>query len=457
MRQFNFVLFSILVLVLAACASNQHPSAPNRSGAPMHTDASHRSDPKASAIGEAIPPETQGSLTLSEAWSLTVLRNPQFAASELANSISKSRALQTGRPQNPELSVDFENVAGSGAYSGSDLQETTLGISQLIEWGGKRRKRSNIANLETQLGEWDQEALRLELLLEVARRTISVVKAQESEELAIELTDLARRMKASVEKRIEAGFLSPVEHDRQLVEFELARVEKEKAQSRLRIERHRLAAMWNSLEPRFERVEGLIDAFATIPSFQAVADSIESNPEIARWATETALARARLQAARAEAVPDTSLGVGARRYGETGDHAFVFSISLPLPLLDRNQHEIYASRLELDQVEWRKMAVAVAVRTSLLQAYETLVSNQNEALAIRDGALPAAERAYFAIREGFERGQFDYIEALDAQRSFFQVKSRYIEASAAALAAAAEVEALIGQPLARIINSKSYP
>jgi outer membrane protein, heavy metal efflux system len=64
--------------------------------------------------------------------------------------------------------------------------------------------------------------------------------------------------------------------------------------------------------------------------------------------------------------------------------------------------------------------------------------------------LPGAQRAFDAASEGYRQGKFGFLEVLDAQRTLFEARGRYLEALAAYHKAVAEVERLIGEPLGAV-------
>ena len=60
------------------------------------------------------------------------------------------------------------------------------------------------------------------------------------------------------------------------------------------------------------------------------------------------------------------------------------------------------------------------------------------------GPLPGAKSAYDAATIGFENGKFNFLEVLDAQRTYFTAKSQYLKALGEAHRAAADVDRLLG-------------
>jgi cobalt-zinc-cadmium efflux system outer membrane protein len=81
----------------------------------------------------------------------------------------------------------------------------------------------------------------------------------------------------------------------------------------------------------------------------------------------------------------------------------------------------------------------------LADAYQALSSAFIEATDLKNEVLPGAQSAFDTARQGYREGKFDYLMVLDAQRTFFYSRARYIESLAAYHGARADVERLIGQ------------
>jgi cobalt-zinc-cadmium efflux system outer membrane protein len=391
--------------------------------------------------------EPSGMLTLRAAWAAALKHNPDLASFAWEVRAAEARGLQASLPPNPEADVAVENIGGSGDFSGADLAETTVSISQVLELAGKRQKRTRVAGLESRLVGWDYEARRVAVLTEVAQRFIDVLAAQRRLALAQQNADLATTVLDTVDKRIKAGAISPIERDKQRVETVAARVALERARRNLTAARQRLAATWGSTAPQFEAVAGALVEVRPLPSLQALADLVAQNPDIARWTTEMAQRRAAVALAKAQGVPDLTAGVGVRRFNESDDTALIFEFSLPLPIFNRNQGDILAARLNVAKAIQEQRAAEVTVKTELAAAYQELAAAHTEAVALRDEALPAAQRAFDATQEGFQRGFFNYLAVLDAQRTLIDTRSRYVEALAAYHSAVVDVEGLIGQSI----------
>ena len=60
--------------------------------------------------------------------------------------------------------------------------------------------------------------------------------------------------------------------------------------------------------------------------------------------------------------------------------------------------------------------------------------------------LPGAKSAYDAATVGFENGKFNFLEVLDAQRTYFAAKSQYLKALAEAHRTSADIDRVLGEP-----------
>jgi cobalt-zinc-cadmium efflux system outer membrane protein len=345
-----------------------------------------------------------------------------------------------------------ENFAGSGELRGFDSAEITIHLSQLIELAGKRRKRTRVAALERDLTAWDYETTRVDVLTQVTQAFVAVLSAQENVRLQEELARLAQQVLTTVGERVKAGKVSPVEETRARVALSTSQIELERVQQALVSARHRLVAAWGSTVPTFTRAEGQLDAMAALPPARQLTERLAQNPDLARWVTEMAQRQAALDLEEARRVPDPTIGGGFRYVRETDDHAFVMGLSMPLPVFDRNQGNRLEARYRLAKAEAEQRVAIVQAHAALGEAYAALAAAYAAATALKNDALPEAQRAYDATSEGYRQGKFGFLDVLDAQRTLFEVRGQYIEALATYHQAVADVERLIGDRL-QVVSS----
>jgi outer membrane protein, heavy metal efflux system len=334
--------------------------------------------------------------------------------------------------------------------------EATLQLSQLIELGGKRAKRLRLAGLERELTGWDYEVKRLDVLTEAKKAFVDVAATAERLAFTTDLLRLAEQVQRTVSARVHAGKVSPIEETRTRVTVSTARLQVQQARTVYEATKKRLAASWGSTTPLFEGVSGSLDTTTPIPSLEALAVQVQKNPDIARWVAEMEARRAQVEVARSKAVPDLTVSGGVRYLNEVKEGAFVLGFSLPLPLFDHNQGGIGEAYARLSKAELERRAAEVRVSTALSDTYQNLVSATNEVSTLQNDVLPAAQEVFQATQEGYRLGKFGLLDVLDAQRTFFETRGRYLEALAAYHKAVADLERLSGEEL-HIVPEETTP
>ena len=398
----------------------------------------------------ATPPEFEepaGELRLPDAAALALLHNPRLASVAWEIRVREAGALQAGRRPNPEVSLEVENFAGSGDASGFGGSETTISLSQLLERGGKRDRLRDAARLDRDLAGWDYESRRLDVLAEVTRTFIDLLAAQEHRTIAADLVSLAEQSLETMTRRVAAGAVSPVEETRARVALSQSRLDLRAAEGRLADARVRLASLWGSVAPRFERAVGVLDPVSPPPSLEELLERMDGNPELARWDTETARRRAEVAVQRALGAVDVSVAAGVRHRAETSDRAFVLGLSVPLPLSDRNQGARRAAEYQVEQTLEEARAVRLDVERAITLAHQAAVAGHEEILALDGEILPDAEAAFETALEAHRKGLFRLTDVLDTRRTLFELRARRVESLREYHRTRAEMERLIGEPL----------
>ena len=130
---------------------------------------------------------------------------------------------------------------------------------------------------------------------------------------------------------------------------------------------------------------------------------------------------------------------------------------MPLPFFDRNQGNVLEALKREDKSRDELLAMQIRLTTDVLQARERLSASRSEIEVLQREVLPGAKSAYDAATTGFEFGKFNFLEVLDAQRTYFQAKSQYLKALAQTHRAAAEIDRLLGDQSSAMTNPAPSP
>lgn len=376
---------------------------------------------------EAVP---QRFLSLQDAIG-RIQSSPILKAAAKAVDIREGLLEQAGLLPNPDISIEVENFGGEDTLEDFDGAETTVAVSQLIELGGKRSARRNLASHDKSLAEWDFQIQSQDLQLETMMAFYAVLASQGRLEQATKLLSLAEQGYQAVADRVDAGKVSPVQKLRSSVELNMTRNAFEIAQRQLIQARYELSSLWGAPAPDFDVVTGDFDRLQEPPNWQDIQAAFSENPEVKRWETELTSKSASLDLERANSIPDVTLAFGVRNYQETNDKAFVAGLEFPLPLFDRNQGGRRSAQAEVSQSIYQRDAAVAKLSSDLQSAYQELLASHHQARTIKQDIMPAAEQANEATHIGYLEGKFDFLDALDAQRTLFEVKAQYIDAFSA--------------------------
>jgi len=452
MKLFKPLLALGMLVLTAGCATEEtviEPPSESTLG-----DQTHETSP---ALNQNVNPQDTATkvtisdtLTFSDALSKALLKNPRLQSYGWQLRVKEAKRIQASLLPNPQLNAEMENFGGTGPFEGYDAREVTVKLGQKILLGADRLKRKRLAGTTKKLAGWDYEAQRLDVLTGVTKSFISALEAQRQWQQQKELVSVAQNLYNSISAQVKAGKVSKLAQTKAQVELSRAKIDLENARNQWESARSSLASYWGSAQPEFNQLKGELSMPSDIPEYARVQTYIQRNPDVARWATELQQRESALDLEQAKGIPDITVSGGYKRAEELGASAAIVGVSIPLPFFDRNQGNIKAAKYELSRVQTQREAAVTQTYKALQAAYNRLDAAAHEVNQLQDQVLPGAKTAFEASQIGYRQGKFDYLEVLDAQRTLFSTRTRYIQALAEYNRAVAEVERLIGTPLSEI-------
>ncbi|MET1536892.1 TolC family protein, partial [Burkholderia sola] len=181
-----------------------------------------------------------------------------------------------------------------------------------------------------------------------------------------------------------------------------------------------------------------------LPELAALQQRIEQAPAVLRARQALEQSRATVDLERARRLPDPTVSLGVKRATEVGRNQLVVGVSVPLPVFDSNRgNQLQALRLA-DQAEEQLLATRVQLQARLFEARELLQASREQARQLAEEVLPTARTASELASRGFALGKFAYLDVLDAQRTWSEARSQYLDQLLATHRAAADIDRLLG-------------
>lgn len=368
------------------------------------------------ARAQSQPP----ALSQAEALAKAVAADPTLAGSDARLAAAQANLRQAGVKPNPTLGVDLENFAGTGAYSLLDRTEATLSYQQTLERGGKPEARSGRARAEVEVARLRRQVRTLDLLRDV-QIAYAEAMAAEAELLIAEAKWIAaHQAQADIDRRVKSARDPLFAGSRADMLTAQAEISRDQARDNARNARAVVARFWGGgsdfrlvLEPFFDaKPAALPAAFAT--------------PDLALLEAEREVAFANVRVEQSRAVSDPTLRAGVRYLGDGSNVALVIGGTIPLRRNDTNQAAVERAQAERTAAEADIAAARLASVRDIAQLTARLAATAVEAERIRSEVIPPAIRSVEQVREGFNRGGFQYLDVTEAERALAEARARRV-------------------------------
>lgn len=393
----------------------------------------------ATAAGAEAPGFTRADPALVRFVQEMVDSNPRVRAARASLEASGAYRNAAARPlYNPELSLEAENA-------GAEIR--ALGISQTLDWGGKREARTAVAESDRLVAEAEYSTTRWDVTVElldglalhqtgVERLAVAETRRQRMDEL-LELA----------ERRSDAGDLSPLELDLARLSAIDARIRAATAAADLAEARQAVrnltaqapAAEWPLLPSSLPRIPPGADPQTLVLAL----------PEVLAARRQVDSAQAVVELRRRERRPDATLSFAG---GEEDDERLI-GLSLTIPLFVRNRfhHEVTAALAErraAQQLADDVLQRAHARLSSAAERYELSRSAWEVWASAGQASLGSQTRQLERLWQTGELGTDDYLAqwtaALDVRESALELRGALWRAWFEWLSASGQGDAWLG-------------
>ena len=221
------------------------------------------------------------SLTLDAAIATALSQNAQMRIATEAIGERAAEARQASFLPNPELGLEVENVFGSGPYSGVDEADITLGVSQLIETGGKRESQKRLFRLSELAATAERNAVERILREAVTHAFNELLAAQREVTTASAAAENIGTLVPALRRRFERGASSEADLNRGLLALELAEIRVTAREAELRTAQQTLLALWSENVYRPLHAEGSFAVPAVqLPRLDELEARLDSHPAV---------------------------------------------------------------------------------------------------------------------------------------------------------------------------------
>ncbi len=391
-------------------------------------------------------------LTIEEAVAEAMQNNLSLLAERASIPIAEARVLTARLRPNPVVSAagDHLDVLGTGFndVNAGGPSEIVVGSEFLIERGGKRRRRTDVAEQARSVAETAfLDAVRL-TTLEVQNAFVDVLLARDNLALVRDNLDALNRVVETNAARLRAGDIAEVELIRSRVAALQYSNSARRAEAALRQAYARLATLLgrNPDGPPMEAAGELRRGSVLLGLEELQAAALHSRPDLQALRLEEGRAEAEIRLQESQAKPDYTLGVEYRRQQvNASSNSLTLSFSAPLPLFDRNQGEIARARAERRQAALRSRARETEIAGEVAAAYQEYLMARDVVESIEGRLLAEARDIHEITAFAYRNGDATLLEFLDAQRAFNDTMQAYNDGRAEYARSLYRLEAVCGK------------
>lgn len=383
-----------------------------------------------------------GPIDLADLLRVAEARNPTLGAARSAVGIAAGARWQASLYPNPRTDLYAEDVSWKDGFSES---KTTIGVTQPIILGDRRRAAMAAASAEQAARRADVEAARRAVFGGISAEHIRLVSIREQLRLYDELRALADRTLSAAKTRLEARAAPETDVIRPRVEVyrldaAVARLGQEQVASA-----RRLGFLIGGLDIDPSRVEGGIPINPLDLDGSALqARARATHPALTVADREIDAASASLERVRAQRTPDLDVRVAAGYRNERDDGIVEFGAGMIVPLWDNREGDLLSARFQLMRARQNRDAI----ENDLLGRLAVSLGEYNAARAqlttVRDQIVPDAQRAFEQTGEAYRGGRSTFLDLLDAQRTLTEARVTLAELAGAAATARVTILQIVG-------------
>lgn len=373
-------------------------------------------------------------LSLREAMSRASENNPTVLSARREIDAAAGRVLQSGRIPNPELSITF-NETPSNLRLG-DAGEQDIGLSQTIEFPGKRGSRIEFAEHGRTIAEHALTRVQVIVASQVKNayyRVLLTREVMENLEFSIGLVGDFLRV---VTDRYQAGSSSYVDVIRTKVEVTRLRNDLVETERDFQVRRSELNMLLGSaVDAQFVLTDSMV-----YEPFMVSRDSVMSVYEgqssfLKTVEREVDRSRSLLSLSQKSYLPDFNLGIATqRRPGQISPSGsdrylgFQFGLSVPLWFWQGPKGEVQEAEAIVDISRFRLEAAQRLVRQRIANAYRDVIVAEEQVRVFETSLLSDTEDELRSGISAYQNNQINAIDLFDIYRTYRATKFEYARA-----------------------------
>lgn len=388
-------------------------------------------------------------LTVEDAVEIAINNNPIIKSKKHNVEAATGRIRQAHVLPNPELNLFTEEAPTNEI--GLNESQNMVSLSQKLEIGGKRGLRTDVAKKEKTILGLDVQTAIWNITAKTKKAFFDLLTAQDELNLAKKTVEIAMSLKSLSDKRFEAGDIARLGVLKAGVELSNAKINVVEAERNMFNATKRLQTSMGTIGTPLQKLVPIPVTDVPLLKLEKLEELlIENYPALQAQKNIVDLSLLKVKEAKRKRIPDIDFSVGYKRLSATDNDTLQAGITLPLPFFNRNQGNI----IEANELSYKAKYDEMIVRNELLlqlnDAFSMYASTRELVRSFVDTIIPQAKESLKIAKQGYEHGEFDYMDVLDAQRTLATTNVSYLKISNELFSSITEIEKLVGVKISDI-------
>jgi cobalt-zinc-cadmium efflux system outer membrane protein len=364
------------------------------------------------------PSVPKRSLTLTDAVEIFLRQNLELVAARYDIETADAEKLTARLRPNPQITVGLSDLPLN--LRGPIIKEQTYdyGISRPIELGGKRSKRIDVAEKNSDLARGQFQMTVWQLTNDLKRKFYTVVLNQSLLSLARENEATFAEIVKHTTELMNAGEISGLDLER--VEVEKLKFDTDLANSERDYEvalRDLRFALGGDYRVMDIEVTGTIDYEPHQFSHPELLDlALAARPDLKAAQLSERAADANIRLQNAQRIPDLTLGGGIEQV-PSGTSSYTFGVGIALPVSDRNQGERAKALIEKKKAQNQEELITNQVRSDVDKALVAFEVQKRRVDLYRTGVITKVNNIQNMTQTALQAGEASTLDLLDAIRT----------------------------------------
>jgi len=378
-------------------------------------------------------------IMLTDLFRLADLTSPTIAAARNGVQAKVGLARQVGLYPNPSIELEIGELSTTDP---NDRKEKVSLIQPLI-LSGRRGAAVVAARAEQEAEVHRYNGARTDIFRRIHTLWAEQLYFHEASDAFGELIKVASLTLEVAQSRFESRAAPESQVTKALLEV----YELEVGQQQLFQEQTKGLATLSSLLggvpiPSYQ-IGGVLDSDSISISELLSSNTLDEHPALQAAQRDIDVADALLQEAKAAQIPDLGLFIGYGRYRAIDEGFVEAGITVPLPIFNRNQGRVAETKSVVAQSQNRELIIRNDLEVMLEVASQRYLTSRDQLNVAVNRIMPAAERGLTQAQEGYRVGHLPFLELIDAQRTFANIRLRILKLKKDLIVTEAELMSLL--------------